>query len=66
VNANFPCVAFSSAAGDPALAGGRPDCPHVGHRLFQAGVYHQFVTEDGLFRRMWFGRRETDGAVSMK
>jgi len=31
-----------------------------------AALYHQFVTKDGPFRRMWFGRRETDDAVSMK
>jgi cytochrome b561 len=31
-----------------------------------AALYHQFVRNDGLFRRMWFGRRETGGAASMK
>jgi len=24
-----------------------------------ATLYHHFVTKDGVFRRMWFGRRES-------
>jgi cytochrome b561 len=29
-----------------------------------AALYHQFVRRDGLFRRMWFGRRATKAAAA--
>ncbi len=58
-----------AGSGQPLPADFHEFPPHAGHGLFASllaallllhiagALYHQFVLKDGLFRRMWFGRR---------
>ena len=66
----FPIV--FGASGDPLPESFNGLAPRVAHGIVStlllallalhvlAALYHQFVLRDGLFRRMWFGRRKSE------
>ncbi|CAN0603432.1 unnamed protein product [Ectocarpus sp. 12 AP-2014] len=66
--AGLPPIVFGGS-GDPLPASFNDLPPRAAHGLFAtllmlliaghvlAALYHQFVRKDGLFSRMWFGKR---------
>jgi len=69
--AGLPAIVFGGS-GDPLPADFNDLTPRSVHGVLAtalglliaahvaAGLYHQFIRRDGLFARMWFGRRDAD------